>query len=522
MRAARSLITRRTFLAGAGAAAGLGVSGGRSAPAGSAEPKTGPIVTHGVQSGDVNTSSGVVWARCDRPARMIVEVSTTESFSDGRLLRGPAALENTDFTARLDLNGLPSGREIFYRVRFADLADVGTIGEPTVGRFVTAPANNDERDVVFVWGGDVAGQGWGINPEWGGMRSFATMRAVQPDFFLHCGDTVYADNPMVAEVPLANGEVWKNLLIPEKTKVAETLAEFRGQFKYNLLDEHVRRFAAEVPVFATWDDHETVNNWYPDEMLTSERYTTRSASLLAARGNRAFHEFMPIRRPSADPERIYRVVHYGPMLDVFILDMRSYRGANGPNRQAEPGPESAFLGPAQVTWLKEQLAASTATWKIIAASMPIGLARRDGPDAYEAIANRDGGPPLGREHEIAEILRSAKANRVRNMVWLTADVHYTAAHFYDPAQARFSDFDGFWEFVSGPLHASTGSRADLDETFGPTVVFEKSAGGVKGLPPSAGLQFFGEVRIARGGTAMSVTLRDLSGAALHRVDLVAQ
>lgn len=29
--------------------------------------------------------------------------------------------------------------------------------------------------------------------------------------------------------------------------MAETLAEFRGQYAYNLLDEHLRAFVAEVP-----------------------------------------------------------------------------------------------------------------------------------------------------------------------------------------------------------------------------------------------------------------------------------
>ena len=39
-----------------------------------------PTISHGLQSGDVSNNSGVVWARSDRPARMLVEWSTTESF----------------------------------------------------------------------------------------------------------------------------------------------------------------------------------------------------------------------------------------------------------------------------------------------------------------------------------------------------------------------------------------------------------------------------------------------------------
>jgi alkaline phosphatase D len=77
--------------------------------------------------------------------------------------------------------------------------------------------------VSFVWGGDVAGQGWGINPDDGGMFTFATMKKHRPDFFLHSGDTIYADGPIQSEVKLPDNKVWKNLTVQEKAKVAETL-----------------------------------------------------------------------------------------------------------------------------------------------------------------------------------------------------------------------------------------------------------------------------------------------------------
>jgi alkaline phosphatase D len=77
-------------------------------------------------------------------------------------------------------------------------------------------------------GGDTAGQGWWITVERGGMRIYEQMRRLQPDFFIHNGDSIYADNPIVAEAKLDDGRIWKNVTTPEKAKVAETLAEFRG------------------------------------------------------------------------------------------------------------------------------------------------------------------------------------------------------------------------------------------------------------------------------------------------------
>ena len=91
------------------------------------------------------------------------------------------------------------------------------------------------------------GQGWGINPELGGLRTYETMLRHEPDVFVNSGDMIYADGPLLPEVPLADGRIWKNLVTPAKSKVAETLQEFRGNYAYNLLDEHMRRFNAAVP-----------------------------------------------------------------------------------------------------------------------------------------------------------------------------------------------------------------------------------------------------------------------------------
>src|SRR5881398_3406305 len=301
-----------------------------------------PLVTSGVQSGDVGADAGVVWARADRPSQMLVEVATTESFANARTLPPIAALPGSDFTAKMLLENLPAGQEIFYRVRFRDLAHTGIESEPVVGRFRTAPA--DRRDVSFVWGGDVAGQGWGINPDDGGMFTFSAMRKHRPDFFLHSGDTIYADGPIQSEVKLADGKIWKNVTIPEKAKVAETLDEFRAAHKYNFLDDHLRAFNAEVPIFVQWDDHEVVNNWSASKQLPAA-YKERDIGLLAARAARAFHEMYPMRESIVEPGRVYRVLNYGPHLDVFMLDERSYRGPNVANQPEAYGPESFFLGP---------------------------------------------------------------------------------------------------------------------------------------------------------------------------------
>src|SRR6266568_9677773 len=114
--------TRRRFLATSAAAATLTTIGGIARPFIS-RANDRPVITHGVQSGDVSVDSGVVWARADRPARMLVEVATTDSFKDIRHTVFVDALPETDITAKALIEGLPAGQDVFYRIRFQDLSD---------------------------------------------------------------------------------------------------------------------------------------------------------------------------------------------------------------------------------------------------------------------------------------------------------------------------------------------------------------------------------------------------------------
>jgi alkaline phosphatase D len=103
---------------------------------------------------------------------------------------------------------------------------------------------------------------------------------------------------------------------------------------------------------------------------------------------------------------------------------------------------------------------------------------------------------------------------------LTADVHYAAAHYYDPAKAQFTDFKPFWEFVAGPLHAGTFGPNKLDNTFGPEVKFISIPEGLKAnRPPSDGLQFFGLVKIDGKSEVMTVSFHNLLGAKIYAVEL---
>ncbi len=79
----------------------------------------------------------------------------------------------------------------------------GRPGEVGTARFSTAGVHPGETS--FVWTGDTAGQGWGINPDLGGMTAYRTMLDTRPDFFLHAGtrSTPTARSPSASSSPTA-------------------------------------------------------------------------------------------------------------------------------------------------------------------------------------------------------------------------------------------------------------------------------------------------------------------------------
>ncbi|MYX73708.1 alkaline phosphatase D family protein [Streptomyces sp. SID3915] len=505
----RRTVLRGTLLASAAAAVPTALA---AAPALALSGR--PNASWGVQVGDVTASSALVWVRSDRPARMLVETSATESFRRARTWHGPLLGTGTDFAGTVPLFGLAAGAQVHYRVTLADPFDPRRTGAPVYGTFRTAPAHRRD-DVRFLWSGDIAGQGWGINPDIGGYRVYEEMRRLDPDFFLCSGDTIYADGVLEPSVTLPDGRTWRNVTTPEKSKVAESLDEYRGNFRYNLLDTNARAFNAQVPSIVQWDDHEVRNNWYPGQILDDDRYTEKDVDVLAARSVRAFREYFPVStlHGAGREGRVHRVVRHGPLLDLFVLDMRSFRNANSPGRQ--PDDTTGILGAEQLSWLKRELSRSRAVWKVIAADMPLGLVVPDGETDFEAVAQGDPGAPLGRELQIAELLRHIKHRRITGTVWLTADVHYTSAQHYLPERAAFKDFAPFWEFVSGPLAAGQFPANALDGTFGPDQVFVR-APERPNVSPMESPQLFGQVDIDGESGELAVSLRAQGESVLFR------
>jgi alkaline phosphatase D len=70
-----------------------------------------------------------------------------------------------------------------------------------------------------------------------------------------------------------------------------------------------------------------LNNWYPGENLSGQArkgYTQTDVNMLVGLAFQAWREWQPIDVRASATGQVYRRIGYGPLLDVFMLDMRSY------------------------------------------------------------------------------------------------------------------------------------------------------------------------------------------------------
>lgn len=351
----------------------------------SSDPTTG--LSLGYVSGDVTHTSALIWLRTDPGSRVSLEYADDPSFSQSRWTRALPVDSNADNSTIIPLDHLRPSTRYYYRALVA-----GKRPGP-IASFLTAPAPQDSAKVVFCFSGDTRES----------YRPFTIMQAVQaqrPDFFLYLGDTIYAD----------------------RGGSAGTLEEFWQKYRTNRSDPFSQHCFNTTSVYALWDDHEVADDFLPDHPL-------------APIGLKAFLDYWPIRRNTFEPRRIYRAVHWGRALELFLLDGRQYR---------DPNHES-LLGQRQRQWLLDGLAKSTATFKFIATPVPMAGGGSDRWDGYPK--------------ERSEILNYINDKKLSGVVFLSADLHYAAI-------TKIPDGGGLIDITAGPLAAPLNRVTDgTDDRF---------------------------------------------------------
>jgi len=191
----------------------------------------------------------------------------------------------------------------------------------------------------------------------------------------------------------------------------------------------------------TWDDHESTNNSHRDGAENHTPETEGDWASRKAAAQRAYAEWMPIR--VQDPSRIYRVLRYGDLADIVVLDTRlddrdpelGQTGATILSGAEIDDPDRRMISDEQRGMLHGALATSTATWQVVAQQVILGQWSAGGlpelpdhPDLPRVLL-REGGNALnpdqwdGYTAERDRLFTHLRDHDVDGLVVLTGDVH---------------------------------------------------------------------------------------------------
>jgi alkaline phosphatase D len=457
-------------------------------------------ITHGVASGEITNDSAVIWSRSNREAQMQVEYDISSDFLQPKSLNSTSlANQMTDYTARAMLEGLKPDTAYYYRVWFSrsnlyqDNSNSTLLSDSLSGTFRTAPAPDHSspttKPISFIFAADLGGQRHCRQSDAGGYSIFKSMKELSPDFFIANGDMIYAADKCPVEGPSVN---WKNIpgnfsgiADPDVnwTNIEQVRDIYLKHWQYNRADPYLQSFLQNVSMYSQWDDHEVINDfgalWQYWNSFNKDR---KDYANLVNEGRDAFFNYSPMYRNLDEKDRIYRSFNWGPNLDVFILDARSYRS---PNNLADiPNNNKTMLGSEQLHWLKQSLMDSSAIWKVISSDVPISVPT----GANASILGRDGwangndtnySSKTGFENELQQLLAFLDEINIKNIVFVTTDVHFPANILYEIDANGDGDKLIFHELISGPLSAFRFGipggvpLPKLDTTFNPKILYEE-------------------------------------------------
>jgi alkaline phosphatase D len=457
-------------------------------------------ITHGVASGEITNDSAVIWSRSNREAQMQVEYDISSDFLQPKSLNSTSlANQTTDYTARAMLEGLKPDTAYYYRVWFSrsnlyqDNSNSTLLSDSLSGTFRTAPAPDHSspttKPISFIFAADLGGQRHCRQSDAGGYSIFKSMKELSPDFFIANGDMIYAADKCPVEGPSDN---WKNIpgnfsgiADPDVnwTNIEQVRDTYLKHWQYNRADPYLQSFLQNVSMYSQWDDHEVINDfgalWQYWNSFNKDR---KDYANLVNEGRDAFFNYSPMYRNLDEKDRIYRSFNWGPNLDVFILDARSYRS---PNNLADiPNNSKTMLGSEQLHWLKQSLMDSSAIWKVISSDVPISVPT----GANASILGRDGwangndtnySSKTGFENELQQLLAFLDEINIKNIVFVTTDVHFPANILYEIDANGDGDKLIFHELISGPLSAFRFGipggvpLPKLDTTFNPKILYEE-------------------------------------------------
>jgi alkaline phosphatase D len=315
------------------------------------------VFVHGVASGDPLADRVVLWTRISGTSGDVsVEWVVANDPELRRVVRSGTASTGPehDWTVHVDVDGLDAATTYHYGFR--------ALGRRSpVGRTGTLPA------------GSVAGLRLAMVScakfNAGFFNAYARIAERDDlDLVLHLGDYIYEASNTPPKTQTPGADIGRPF---EPRHECRTLNDYRARYAQYRRDPDVQALHRAHAVVATLDDHELADGAWAGG-ATEHRperdgpWADRRRAALRAR-----REWLPTRPPDPqDPDRVYRAVRIGDLVDLLLLDVRTRRHepVAGPARH---DPHRSMVGAEQRAWLHEELGASRATWRVVASPSPM-------------------------------------------------------------------------------------------------------------------------------------------------------
>lgn len=412
-------ISRRKLIKKAGVIGATGLvatkAGAMSSkpPKGTMPPQKHHYFNHGVASGDPLFDRVILWTRVtpvkERSLTVKWKIATDMKMqhvvNEGEFKTTAAR----DFTVKVDADGLMPDTWYYYQF------SVGTKKSMT-GRTKTAAETGLERLRLAVVSCSSFPHGF-----------FNVYRALAKrndlDAIVHLGDYIYE----YAQGKYGNAKL-NDVRASKPAHEIVSLEDYRTRHAQYKMDEDLQAAHQQYPFIVTWDDHEFADNTWKEGAANHQKHEGDFFKRKAA-AKQAYFEWMPIRVQPEKFEPVYRVIKYGNLVDLIMLDTRIEGRDEQLNlfqHHERHDPNRTLLGFDQEQWLHNQLSTSTAQWKVLGQQVmiqhraSIALPDKLGGGLSFFLDSWDGYTSTRKR-----LFEHVRDNKIDNFVVLTGDIHST-------------------------------------------------------------------------------------------------
>ena len=376
------------------------------------------LFRHGVVSGDPLSDRVIIWTRISpavpEPMGVSWVVATDPALSAVVRADSITAEPDNDMTVKVDVDGLEAATTYYYAFTCGDQRS-------PVGRTKTLPsgAARHLRFAMFSCAKFSAGY----------FNGYARMaERLDLDLILCLGDYIYEygndEKGLGAEIGRAF----------EPAHECRTLDDYRTRYSQYRRDPDVQAVHQQHACIAIPDDHEICNDTWREgagkhDPATDGPWEERKAAAL-----RAYREWMPIRVRAGREDILWRSFPFGDLAHLVLLDTRTQRDKQEKPPKADE-EDRTLLGREQFGWFTDELKGATSTWRLVGNGVLIGQVKSDfmPSDLDEPLSElgvitpREHGPEPdqwdGYPAERRRLLEDVKEHNVRNIVFLSGDVH---------------------------------------------------------------------------------------------------